>query len=341
MLRRVKTIHVSFIESQAPIKAKDGTGLELVQKYCKPENIISELKDAVVGQEEALKKIALVAAQRDAVILLNNERPNGKKMKPAKIILSGDSGCGKTFLVHQIADLIKSKLIRIDISQYTQSGYVGNSVSDIFSKTIPDAIESQMRAGKSRLEASRIIVFLDEIDKISGSVQEVRNNVSTTVMNELLVAFDEYESCADLKQEHLHNILWVFAGSFSRYRDVKAQKNNKAGIGFGSKERGKETKSDYKMELKDYEEAGIPTEFMGRIGHCVTLNPMTKKSLEGILKNDKVNPLKDLYSVCEKMGVKVNLTSKDYDNIIKETLKKGIGARGLRVAAEEIIFKGF
>ena len=167
-------------------------------------------------------------------------------------------------------------------------------------------------------------------------------------MNELLVAMDEYESAVDLKSDGIDmtNIIWIFGGSFSTYRASKVKELSKGGIGFDSKLTEKNSQLNYKMNLKDYQDAGLTKEFMGRIGHCTTLDPVSDKMLTDLLnaESEHLNPLFSVIKLAENMGVEFKIDAKVKAHVVKEAMKKNLGVRGLRLAAEELlqkeIFKG-
>lgn len=323
------------VEDKPKRKNKDFYSEEMLAKvtqYKDPKVILKELKKEISGQDEALKKLALVAAQRDAAILVRRDTDN--VVKGSKLIIAGDSGCGKSYAVHKLAEITDSLLIRIDITQYTSAGYVGLNISELFKKDIPKRMEEFK---KHAFDGRRAIVFIDEIDKITKAANKDADH-QQAVMNELLVILDEYESSNDVNGKMLRDVLFVFAGSFGAYRAKKATENNKAEIGFGGKTKGDLTKSDYKMTLQDFEKAGVSQELLGRIGHAASMSTLDKQALINILNHKKNSPLNDIYSLAVPMGITKRLKKKDLDFIAEEAIKRGLGARGLRIVAEEIVF---
>ena len=83
----------------------------------------------------------------------------------------GPTGVGKTFLIQCIADLIGVPFVKSDATKFTETGYVGGDVEDLVRQLVSKA------NGNTDL-AQYGIIYLDEIDKISGSSDKVGKDVS-------------------------------------------------------------------------------------------------------------------------------------------------------------------
>jgi ATP-dependent protease Clp ATPase subunit len=79
---------------------------------------------------------------------------------------------------------------------------------------------------------------------------------------------------------------------------------------------------------------------MGRVTHAVTLNAVGKKELREILDSENSSPLIDLFDLAYYMDVNLELTEDKREKIVDEAIKLGTGVRGLRTAAELILFDG-
>ena len=88
------------------------------------------LKENIIGQEEALDSIIDILKIKD-------------DDKPTSIMLTGSTGVGKTKTVKEIAKYLNLPLIRLDMSEYSESitvnrligasaGYVGYDDANIF-----------------------------------------------------------------------------------------------------------------------------------------------------------------------------------------------------------------
>lgn len=155
--------------------------------------IHKRLDKAVIGQTSAKRAIAhsvyvlgLLAAATKSSTTRAIEVPN--------ILLRGPSGCGKTLIASQIAKILKWKLIKVDCSQITATGFHGVSLSD-------------------KLEdMDKKVVFLDEIDKLIPKSGDSGSGASTDAVQFELLTFLE-------KQYSNVNCLFVAAGSFANTKD--------------------------------------------------------------------------------------------------------------------------
>ncbi|VDO38040.1 unnamed protein product [Onchocerca flexuosa] len=81
----------------------------------------------------------------------------------SNIILMGPSGVGKTYITQILAKILDVPIAMCDCTLLTQSGYVGDDVDTVIQKLLVNA-DGDVDA------AQRGIVFLDEFDKISSSL---------------------------------------------------------------------------------------------------------------------------------------------------------------------------
>lgn len=298
-----------------------------LRTYSNPRAIYEALRKHIKGQDAALKKLSLVSAQRDAAIIeeLEGGMSFTGRVKHSSLLLSGNSGCGKTYMVRKLGEILDVHVEVIDLSQFTGAGWKG--------KQLDEAIESVRHVSSGRgFKGIRTIVFIDEIDKVLPDASP-KGEHKIELINELLVTIDKYGTT-----ELPNSILWIFAGSFNVYRDRKAKQNQKGGIGFGSKMKEVTTDINYLMNRQDYLNAGLSLEFLGRVTHTVTLNAVGKKELREILDSEEGSPLIDLYDLAYHMDVQLDLTDEKRDKIVDEAFKLGTGVRGLRTAAELILF---
>lgn len=86
-----------------------------------PKWIVSQLDLDVIGQHKAKKILATEAYKR---------RISGFTRKE-NILLSGDTGSGKSLLATTLAKVVRAPFIDIDITTYSETGFVGNKVDQI------------------------------------------------------------------------------------------------------------------------------------------------------------------------------------------------------------------
>lgn len=123
-----------------------------------PKSIKAELDKHVMGQEEAKWKLAtafyLYSAKMQA-------RLQGEKLiMPCSVMLTGESGCGKTLMATTLAKVTGLPILEVDCSLITNPGYKGKDINE----TLWDCAYSQNISINTGQPA---ILFLDEIDKLN------------------------------------------------------------------------------------------------------------------------------------------------------------------------------
>ena len=117
-----------------------------------PEQIKKELDEYVIGHEKAKKSLAVAAYN-------HFKRMNGSKIKKSNVVLIGPTGCGKTYLVSNLARILGVQFLSSDATQFTAAGYTGRSVESLLSDMY-DLCENNKK------KAQQSIIYIDEIDKI-------------------------------------------------------------------------------------------------------------------------------------------------------------------------------
>ena len=149
----------------------------IMQPYLiNPKVLLDKVTKRVVGQQEA-------ASQLIGTVCKNLKYGNYAGMK-SNILLYGPSGCGKTELVRSLAKELNIPLVIEDMTSYTASGYVGDSVKAILRRLFVNSDNNMEKAEKG-------IIVLDEIDKLAST--DSRENVNKTdVQEELLKIQDKF-----------------------------------------------------------------------------------------------------------------------------------------------------
>ena len=272
--------------------------------------VFQKVKETVVDQDEAAKRL-IVEIERS----LDQADGTG-------ILITGNTGTGKTLLVETIAKHIDRPFISIDSSQLSSPGYVGKKIEqylwDLF-----------VKSGYDLDAAEHAIVYFDEIDK-KGS--EKKSDVGgQAVLNQLLKFLDGTTYKATDNPQHVteqnsvdistDNMLVIAGGAFSEIYEAKAP----TPIGFGSTE--PQAKDP---EIKDFiDKAMMPKELMGRLPVIIHLNPLTIDSLRRILTNSDKSALKLQEANFTKKGVELKVTPEYLQRVAEVAHERKIGARGL------------
>jgi ATP-dependent Clp protease ATP-binding subunit ClpX len=136
-----------------------------------PAHIFEELEElGYKGQEAQRRAVALMAyrhVRRLRRLHVEDEAPLNLPPKQ-NLLLLGPTGCGKTFLVELLfRHIFKLPTVIIDITSFTESGYVGDDVRTILTRLINAA------EGNPYL-ASIGVVCLDEFDKLAAASSNAR-----------------------------------------------------------------------------------------------------------------------------------------------------------------------
>lgn len=283
----------------------------LIKKGAK--GLKTELDKYVIGQDKA-KKVLAVEIINHYRKIFSKENTNRKKKN---ILLIGNTGVGKTYLIERIAEELKLPFAKVAATDYTAEGYVGGDVDDIIRQNL-------LRNAKDNVGSAEIgIVYIDEIDKISASRMTTGPDVGgDKVQSAILTLIDgkEVEIVAphdqagrkELKERKLKgedvketintkNILFILGGSFSsgkngvslleciHERKMKEKEGSSSSIGFGANVDKEELIKDYKdIEVKseDLVAYGMRHEMIGRIPARALLQDLTVEDLYRILKKN-------------------------------------------------------
>lgn len=272
-----------------------------------PGTIYNELRKSVFGQDEALKKIAvLISAYLRSVDTWNWDNKYN-------FIITGDSGSGKTTTVRAIQkllDVLPSTVV--DASLITQAGFRGVSANQIFPNKMIDA-----RCG---------IVFLDEIDKLlKPSYDSHGTNVSVAIQDNFLKMLDGDDIYTDDgRLVETKRILFIGCGAFA---DVEMEdRASVAPIGFARKEANTVSKKkDVTLGRSEIAFYGGNEQFTGRFLHIISLNHPSAELYRRLLHQVELE-VRQLFPVPRHL-----LSDREAEEIIRTAMEKNVfGCRGLR-----------
>ncbi len=254
-----------------------------------------ELKTHIIGQDEAIEKVA--AAVRRGRIQIS------PKKRPQSFIFVGPTGVGKTELVKQLAQYLfdsPDSLIRLDMSEFMEKFSVSRIIGS------PPGYVGYDDAGqlteKVRRKPYSVILF-DEIEKAHKDV-----------LNILLQILDEGRiTDAQGRTVNFENTIIIMTSN--------AGSTDAATVGFGK------TEGDINKEvtMKALERFLRP-EFLGRVDEIVVFNKLTFDNFEkiaSIMLHELEDGLKD-------KGIELNVEPSVPVYIAKKAYGSKKNARGLR-----------
>lgn len=224
-----------------------------------------ELKKHIVGQDEAISKLA-AAVRRGRVQISPRKRPQS-------FIFVGPTGVGKTELVKQLAMYLfdsPESLIRLDMSEYMEKFSVSRIIGS------PPGYVGYDEAGqlteKVRRKPYSVILF-DEIEKAHKDV-----------LNILLQILDEGRiTDSQGRTVNFENTIIVMTSN--------AGSTDTASLGFGKS--SNDINKDVTMKAL---ERFLRPEFLGRVDEIITFNNLTFEDFEKIARimlDELVESLKD------------------------------------------------
>lgn len=275
-------------------------------------NLESELASKVIGQDEAVKKIAK-AIKRSRSGLRNINKPIGS------FIFSGGTGTGKTQLAKVLSETIfgdRDALIRVDMSEFMDKfnstkligappGYVGHE-------------DGGQLTEKVRRKPYAVLLF-DEIEKAHPDI-----------FNMLLQVLDEGTITDGLGRKiNFRNTLIIMTTNIGQ-RKIK---EFGPGVGFltSSKSSGVEVYKE--MEIKKELEKFFSPEFLNRIDAVINFKSLTKEDLVQILEIE----IGHLQKRIAEIGIRIKLTPELKDYLIEQGYDKNLGARPLKRVLERAV----
>lgn len=324
----------------------DGQSTTSLNELKKPKEIKAFLDEYVIGQDQAKKQLS-IAVYNHYKRLIHNQKENKEvDIEKSNIIMIGETGTGKTLLAKTIAKELNVPFCIVDATILTEAGYVGEDVESILSRLL-------MVANYDVEKAEKGIVFIDEIDKIarkSDNPSLTRDVSGEGVQQGLLKLLEGSivnvppqggRKHPDQKyiQVNTQNILFIAGGAFDGIQAIIERRLNKQAIGFSSEKINKVEETDYLSQINatDLKSFGLIPELLGRFPIITSLEKLTKETMVRIMKEPKNSIINQFVELFKIDGTEIVFTNDAIEEIVEETMAKGLGARGLRGTTEKVL----
>ncbi|GAA0319504.1 ATP-dependent protease ATP-binding subunit ClpE [Oceanobacillus oncorhynchi subsp. oncorhynchi] len=292
-----KTLDVDISDIQLIVEEKTGIPVTKMQKDEKEKmkNLADDLRAKVIGQEEAVGKVAK-SIRRSRAGLKAKERPIGS------FLFVGPTGVGKTELTKVLAEQMfgtRDALVRLDMSEYMEK----HAVSKIIGS--PPGYVGHEEAGQLTERIRRnpySILLLDEIEKAHPDVQ----NTFLQIMED-----------GHLTDSH---------GRRVSFKDTVIIMTSNAGTGEKKVSVGFNAKTHESVATLENLSNYFKPEFLNRFDAIVNFNELKEKDLLQIV--DLM--LHDLEATMKENQITITISDAAKERLVQLGYDARFGARPLR-----------
>lgn len=321
-----------------------------VAKLPTPRQIYNFLNDYIIGQDEAKRTLSVAVYnhyKRHSAATTSNV-----EIQKSNVLLVGSTGTGKTLFAQTLARILDVPFAIADATTLTEAGYVGDDVESVLTRLLQNANFDVERA-------SRGIIYIDEIDKISrksenpsltrdvsgeGVQQALLKLIEGTVANVPAGGAGRKHPGEATVQLDTSKILFICGGAFDGLNKIIANRSAaRRGIGFGANIESKEERESKSyiadVQPEDLVKFGIIPELVGRLPVITTLRELDEDALVKILTEPKNAVVKQFAAMLEMDDVKLTITDDGLREIAKMAVARKTGARGLRGILERVLMQ--